>query len=113
MSTRSADPEIYLHHLDGSPETRFTDTPGQDDPADWSPDGRKLLFVSERGGGESRMYVADRDGSGVRRVLDQPVTGTGVRWSPDGERISYVVESEAGWHLHPSGEQISNVALRV
>ena len=36
-------------------------------PAAWSPDGRKILFVSNRDR-NSEVYVMNSDGSGVRKV---------------------------------------------
>ena len=40
--------EVFLHHLDGSPETQVTDDPGWDVSPAWSPDGRQLIFSSSR-----------------------------------------------------------------
>jgi TolB protein len=33
----------------------------------WSPDGRKILFVSNRGG-NAEVYVMNADGSGLRKL---------------------------------------------
>ena len=35
--------------------------------AAWSPDGRRILFVSDRGG-NSEIYVMNADGSGKRKL---------------------------------------------
>ena len=53
----------------------------------WSPDGRRIAFVSRRDG--RALYVMNADGSGLRIVarvdsLDTPA------WSPDGRRIAFV-----------------------
>jgi TolB protein len=53
----------------------------------WSPDGRKLAFISDR---KSRLYVVGVDGAGLQNLAE----GLAVRefsWSPDGERILLVV----------------------
>ncbi len=39
-STRTGNSEIWLHHLDGRPETQITDNDSWDLYPDWSPDGR-------------------------------------------------------------------------
>jgi Tol biopolymer transport system component len=58
----------------------------------WSPDGRKIAFVSNRANPGSRLrniYVMNSDGSGVRR-LTKGADAEFPRWSPDGKNIAYV-----------------------
>ena len=50
-SSRTGDVEVWLHDLDSGDETRVTDSEGFDLIADWSPDGRRLLLLSQRGDG--------------------------------------------------------------
>jgi len=51
----------------------------------WSPDGRRLAFVSSRSGSR-RIWVADRDGGDAVELPDSAVAGYGVGmlWWPDG-----------------------------
>ena len=51
-----------------------------------SPDGRRIAFMSTRGGGAD-VWVAAADGSGPRRVTTFPAA-SGPRWSPDGRWIA-------------------------
>jgi Tol biopolymer transport system component len=60
-----------------------------------SPDGRRIAFVSERGGGPG-IYQVGIDGAGLRR-LDPPPHQIGaslitpeLAWSPDGTRLAAV-----------------------
>ena len=116
-STRTGNSEIWLHHLDGRPETRITDSPGWDLYPDWSPDGERLIFLSDRGGDGFKMFIANRDGGGERLLLDQlisvrstwaPVNAELVsRWSPDGSRIAFLATSEEAndlWTVQANGE---------
>ena len=56
----------------------------------WSPDGKKLVFVSDKLGS---MNVWMRDlASGEERVLAKPVGESGYpTWSPDGKKVAFVV----------------------
>ena len=47
-SNRDGDTEIYAMNPNGSSVRRLTHSRKYDSPASWSPDGRKLLFYSQR-----------------------------------------------------------------
>ncbi|MFO8060612.1 MAG: S9 family peptidase [Bacillota bacterium] len=55
----------------------------------WSPDGRRLAFLSDRGGKKHQVWVIPAGGGEARQLTE--VKG-GVRefcWSPDGSRIAF------------------------
>src|SRR5205814_636082 len=57
----------------------------------FSPDGRQLVFVSDRGGSEN-VWIADRQGRHAHQISElrgyDPVGAvTSPTWSPDGGRI--------------------------
>ncbi len=53
----------------------------------FSPDGKKILFTSDAGGGDN-IWVMNRDGSNARQITKESfrLLNNGV-WSPDGEYI--------------------------
>ena len=58
----------------------------------WSPDGRKILFVSERDG-NFEVYVMNPDGSGRRNLTRHPGHDSAPSWSPDGRKIVFTTKS--------------------
>ena len=71
------DYDILTMRADGTRERNLTNSPGvQEFDADWSPDGRRIAFVSERDG-DGEIYTMKPDGSRVRQltVNDGPFDG--------------------------------------
>lgn len=56
----------------------------------WSPSGKRIAFVSNRGGAE-QIYVMNRDGGGLRRLTQNAGSKGNVAWSPAGNWIAYEV----------------------
>ncbi|WP_052072022.1 amidohydrolase family protein [Sphingopyxis sp. MWB1] len=79
--------DIYTMPIEGGTPTRIAEGLAFEHQPRFSPDGRRIAFVSDRGGGDN-IWVMNRDGSDKRqlskeafRLLNQP------SWSPDGEYI--------------------------
>ena len=94
-SDRDGDDDIYLMEADGTGVQQLTNEPGRDYEPDPSPDGKKILFASQRADGDnSHLYVMGIDGSEVRQLTfggvapDRQVDDYG-EWSPDGDRIVF------------------------
>jgi len=97
-SDRDGSPEIYMMNPDGTNQTRLTNNSIVDDHAMWSPDGKKLAFVSQRAAGGFAIFQMNMDGTNrveitplsnyVNRAPDG-VVGFSMSWSPDGRKITY------------------------
>ncbi|MEX2158772.1 MAG: dockerin type I domain-containing protein [Dehalococcoidia bacterium] len=81
--------EIYSMAADGSNVTRLTNNPAFDEHPAWSPDGKQIIFDSDRGG-QRQVWLMDADGGNARRVSAEGAFGSYPAWSPDGERIAYL-----------------------
>lgn len=55
----------------------------------FSPDGKKIVYVSE-GDGNPEIYLMNADGSGALRLTRDPGIDTFPRWSPDGRKIIFI-----------------------
>ena len=85
---------------------------------DWnphlSPDGSRLAFESNRGGGGDEVWLAASDGSSPVQLTHGPGLWQGSpRWSPDGRRIAFDSYGEDGqwdiWTIDADGGSVCRV----
>jgi Tol biopolymer transport system component len=89
LSWRDGNREIYSINVDGTNPKNLTNNPAADENPDVSPDGKHIVWSSDRDGGRARLYVMDIDGSNVRQLTTGSGGETSPRWSPDGKQIAY------------------------
>jgi dipeptidyl aminopeptidase/acylaminoacyl peptidase len=87
--------DIYLLD-DGAAEARqLTTSDASDTSPSWSPDGRRIAFVSARAGGPPQLYVIDASGGEAKAVTKLPVGVDEPRWFPDGQRLAFLADVPA------------------
>ena len=107
---------IWLVETDGDGEPRpFTNGPKSDSSPVWSPDGRWLAFVSERGEadkGHAQLYVQSAEGGDARRICLMPNGAASPQWSPDGSRIAFLSHEGAEYTSGPKvNEELRHTRL--
>ena len=128
--------DIYIMRSDGSDPKRLTESEADDTLPSLSPDGRKILFVTDRDGNRE-IYVMNRNGSDQTNLTRNAADDWTPAWSPDGSKIAFSSFRDGRWELYvmsadgtnprrltahpaadygpswaPSGEQIAFVSNR-
>ncbi len=84
--------EVYVMDADGSNMVNISNHPKGDSYPVWSPDGRKIVFLSYRKFPSPKaweLYLMNPDGSNVERLSYNTHFEIGVDWSPDSKWIVY------------------------
>ena len=104
VNNPEGDFEIFSMNRDGTGLTQLTDNAALDQDPEWSPNGRKLAFQSDR---ElfSNIFVMNADGSEQTRITDGRSFDRSATFSPDGKTIAFDSNLEAGAGVdNPEGE---------
>jgi Tol biopolymer transport system component/C-terminal processing protease CtpA/Prc len=67
---------------------RVSDTDARESQADWSPDSRKVAYLSDRSG-ENQLYLYDFVTREERQLTDAPEPKYAPKFSPDGKLIAF------------------------
>ena len=98
VSGPDGDLDLYTVPVGGGPIRALLRAPGEDLNPTWSPDGRRLAWISSRGAGLG-LSVMER-GSWAPRALWTPtgqgeaVPDQGLGWSPDGALIALPISEK-------------------
>jgi dipeptidyl aminopeptidase/acylaminoacyl peptidase len=87
---------IYIVEVETRKQRRFTasDT-DTNDQSRWSPDGKRLAFVSNRGNrDEAQLYVLELDGGEAQALTDLRGKVDSPQWSSDGCWIAFLYEEK-------------------
>jgi Tol biopolymer transport system component len=103
---RVGDQDIYSLRLGGSPTPLIQSTFNEYHPR-YSPDGRRIVFESNRAG-DHAIWLANADGSNPTRLTRGPGRRQGTPgWSPDGSSIVFDAQAEDGkadiWRIGVDG----------
>ena len=84
---------VFIAPLDSrTPSARRFTQGNKDHSPRWSPDGRHLAFVSDRGE-KNQLFVAPLDGGEARQLTKAKFGISNPSWSPNGKRIAYMART--------------------
>jgi TolB protein len=92
---------IYTIKPDGTDiQSTSSDNRTNDGLPAWSPDGTKIVFISNQSD-KYEVWTMNSDGSGRKRLTDLKLLSSLPRWSPDGSKIVFSSQiTGADGHRH-------------
>ena len=110
---------LWIVTADGSRVHELTSGPWRDGSPVWSPDGRRLAFLSDRDG-TMQLHVMYVDTGAIAQLTHLERAPGSVKWSPDGRQIaftSFVLDEDPILPIHlpqrPRGAEWARPATLV
>ncbi|MBM4069164.1 MAG: S9 family peptidase [Planctomycetes bacterium] len=89
MDANKVTSSIWLLPTAGGEARQLTNSGKSDRHPRWSPDGRHILFESNRSG-DSQLWLIGVDGGEARQLTKVSTSARNALWSRDGKRIAFV-----------------------
>ena len=89
LTNATRNSEVFVMNADGTNPINLTKNAAYDGWPMWSPEGKRILFSSNRAGPANigQLYVVNPDGSGLQQITDGPGSFVQPSWSRDGKKI--------------------------
>lgn len=89
--------QVWLSDIDGGNASPVTRSGVRSGGGRWSPDGKTISFVSDRGGDCSTLFLLPATTPGeARRLIRHKSAMIDPTWSPNGKQIAYVTQVDPG-----------------
>jgi len=110
--------EIFCMARGNTKAKRLTDSPAFDHAPAWSPDGKKLIFLSDRGGHEDIWLIESAEPANavltkasafkLAQLTNTEDAEQGISFAPDGKRISFVRNGQL-LTMNPDGSDVKTI----
>ena len=93
MKEDANDADVWLGSTTGGEPVRLTTNKKNDNQPRWSPDGKRIAFVSAREE-KPQIFVMSPFGGEAEKLTDSKSGVQSFQWSADGTRIAYLAPKE-------------------
>ncbi len=94
--------DLWLAPVAAGRAHRITTHPGADGSPQFSPDGKRIAFMSDRSG-RSQIYLLEVGGGAPQQVTQDSHNKRLLGFGPDGKSLVIGQVSDRGWHRSESG----------
>ncbi|HZH91476.1 MAG TPA: amidohydrolase family protein [Pyrinomonadaceae bacterium] len=101
--------KIYVKAGDGEPRRLLNSNQLEYSP-NFSPDGRRITFVTWSDAEKGAVWIADADGANARKITDKPDQYANPAFSPDGRKLAYL---KGRGNVNHEEELISESAFEI
>jgi len=85
---------LFIIRMDGTDERQITKDGAKNRFPHWSPDGKRIMYYSNRLADRWQIFAINPDGSGPVRLGETDKSVVMPIWSPDAKRIAYYVAGQ-------------------
>ncbi|HVO44323.1 MAG TPA: hypothetical protein VMT34_16975 [Aggregatilineales bacterium] len=113
LSDTTGGQEIFSINADGTGKIQLTHDAATDWYPVWSPDGKKIAYISSSKDATYHIYVMDADGSNSSQLTTTNDGFDGLSWSPDGKRIAFASMRDGNneiYLMNADGSQAKNLS---
>ena len=105
--------DLWVMDTELKEPVQVTDTSEEENEPLFSPDGKSIVFTSDKGGqgdlwkaerADSRQYWWQNKRFKLTRLTNDPETEHNTDWSPDGKHISFLRTRGDFWIMNPDGK---------
>lgn len=93
LNDNANDADVWLASTSGGQPVRLTANKKNDNQPRWSPDGKRIAFISAREE-KPQIFLISPFGGEPERLTDSKSGVTAFQWAPDGSRIAFVAALE-------------------
>jgi len=91
--------DLFTVKINGEKPVRITSTPDKESSATWTPDGKKIGYLSAKSG-EMQLWEMNTDGSSPVQVSEVKGGITGYKYSPDGTKLLFTADVKVKDNIH-------------